>query len=432
MPRILVMTSPARGVMYPIVETLLELRDRGHDIHMITIADEVPMLRGLGLSASPLPPEIDEALPGDWRGDDTRTPNSLTDRLLSRIAAEFTHLTAAVADHRPDMVLTDVVATGAQCAAEASGLPWAIWSATFLPLFTTDGPPIGLGLTPRDGRLPHLRDAVIAHVAQSIWDLIFRRKFNRARRGFGLPELRHCDGVIRRAPLVLSLCGAPLERPRVDWPPTVTMVGPSLWAPPGNRDPRIDAIDGPIALVTCSTELQADQTLATTALEALAGTGMHAVVTTGALDPDQFVAGPDATVVRFLPHEQVLDRASVVISHGGMGITQKALARGIPMVIAPFGRDQRDVAARVDAAGSGIRIDPRSMTARSLRDAVSTALGCGDRAQRIAAIAPAQGSADRAATCIEKTLHSGTGSVGTIFTRAEPTTSAGTTASNML
>ncbi|MGJ0118948.1 nucleotide disphospho-sugar-binding domain-containing protein [Williamsia sp. MIQD14] len=403
------MTSPARGVMYPIVETLLELCDRGHDIRVITLADEVAMLRGLGLSASPLPAEIDAALPGDWRGDGTRTPGALTDRLLGRIDAEFAHLTSVIADHRPDMILTDVVATGAQCAAEASGLPWAIFSATFLPLFSTDGPPIGLGLTPREGRLAHMRDTAIAHAAQSLWDLTFLRKFNRARTRYGLSPLRHCDEVLRRAPLLLSLCGAPLERARTDWPPTVEMVGPSLWAPPGDRDPRIDAITAPIALVTCSTELQADETLAATALEALAGTGLHAVVTTGALDPDRFVAGRDSTVARFLPHEQVLARTSVVISHGGMGITHKALARGIPMVVVPFGRDQRDIAARVAAAGCGVRLDPRRMTATSLRTAVSTALDRSDRARCVADLVPAEGSAERAAAYMEKILVNGAG-----------------------
>jgi UDP:flavonoid glycosyltransferase YjiC (YdhE family) len=44
-------TSPARGHLYPITATLLELRDRGHDVHVRTLASEVEALQRLGLHA---------------------------------------------------------------------------------------------------------------------------------------------------------------------------------------------------------------------------------------------------------------------------------------------------------------------------------------------------------------------------------------------
>lgn len=63
---------------------------------------------------------------------------------------------------------------------------------------------------------------------------------------------------------------------------------------------------------------------------------------------------PDnARVEHFVPHSLVLDRAAVAITHGGMGSTQKALAKGVPVVVVPFGRDQHEVAAVVLAADAG-------------------------------------------------------------------------------
>ena len=45
--RLLVYTSPARGHLFPIMPTLLELRKRGHAIAVRTLASEVEKVRAL-------------------------------------------------------------------------------------------------------------------------------------------------------------------------------------------------------------------------------------------------------------------------------------------------------------------------------------------------------------------------------------------------
>ncbi|MCV7070521.1 glycosyltransferase, partial [Mycobacterium rufum] len=50
------------------------------------------------------------------------------------------------------------------------------------------------------------------------------------------------------------------------------------------------------------------------------------------------------------------------MTHGGMGITQKALARGIPVCAVPFGRDQFEVARRVQVARCGTRLPARRLS----------------------------------------------------------------------
>jgi UDP:flavonoid glycosyltransferase YjiC (YdhE family) len=71
---------------------------------------------------------------------------------------------------------------------------------------------------------------------------------------------------------------------------------------------------------------------------------------------------PDnAHLERFIPHAAVLDRAVCAITHGGMGATQKALARGVPVCAVPFGRDQLEVARRVVVAGAGTRLPAKRL-----------------------------------------------------------------------
>ena len=52
MARILAYTSPSRGDLYPSLPVLAELRARGHDVSLRTLASAVPTMRELGLDCS--------------------------------------------------------------------------------------------------------------------------------------------------------------------------------------------------------------------------------------------------------------------------------------------------------------------------------------------------------------------------------------------
>ena len=102
-----------------------------------------------------------------------------------------------------------------------------------------------------------------------------------------------------------------------------------------------------------------------------------------------------------MPHSPVLERAACVVCHAGMGITQKALAHGVPVVAVPFGRDQPEVARRVEVAGAGVRLPARRLTPDRLRAAVRRAIGLRAGAERIAAAFAAAGGAGAAADELE-------------------------------
>jgi UDP:flavonoid glycosyltransferase YjiC (YdhE family) len=105
--------------------------------------------------------------------------------------------------------------------------------------------------------------------------------------------------------------------------------------------------------------------------------------------------------VRFVAHEAILARAACVVCHGGMGITQKSLAAGIPVVVVPFGRDQLETARRVEFARAGVRLTPRRLTPARLADAVATAIECREGARGVSRAYTAAGGAAAAAEAIE-------------------------------
>jgi UDP:flavonoid glycosyltransferase YjiC (YdhE family) len=96
----------------------------------------------------------------------------------------------------------------------------------------------------------------------------------------------------------------------------------------------------------------------------------------------------NARVERFLPHAAVLDRAICVVTHAGMGATQKALARGVPVCAVPFGRDQFEVARRVEIAGAGTRLHASRLSPDRMRRKVREALTKTAGAKRVAEGSP--------------------------------------------
>ena len=121
-------------------------------------------------------------------------------------------------------------------------------------------------------------------------------------------------------------------------------------------------------------------------------------------DPAGFAAPSGAVVERFFPHGPVIDRAACVVCHGGMGITQRALAAGVPVCVVPFGRDQAEVAARVVAVGAGSSVAPDGLTPEALRAAVREAMGRRAGAQRVAEGFARAGGARAAADAVEELL----------------------------
>ena len=105
----------------------------------------------------------------------------------------------------------------------------------------------------------------------------------------------------------------------------------------------------------------------TAACAAVRANGARALITTGGVDPESLPTGEDVVAVRSAPHDAVLREARAVLSHCGLGTVHRALVAGVPLLCQPIGRDQPDVAARVRAAGAGLRLSPNASSRRVAR-----------------------------------------------------------------
>ncbi|HJW00626.1 MAG TPA: hypothetical protein VJ617_16155, partial [Arthrobacter sp.] len=194
MSTILAYTSPARGHLFPMTPLLLELRDRGHQVHVRTLASETELMRSLGLAAEPLDPRIEAVAMNDYTA---RGPKRALEAAANVFAARGSYdapaLTAAVAELRPDACLVDINSWGAGFAAEAWGGPWASFSPYTPALDSPGTPPFGPGLPPMGGFLGRARDALVRRAVLGAVEQAMLPKLNALRRELGLPSVASAD-----------------------------------------------------------------------------------------------------------------------------------------------------------------------------------------------------------------------------------------------
>jgi MGT family glycosyltransferase len=403
--RILAYTSPCRGHLFPLVAVLRELHRRGHEVALRTLAEDIESMRSLGFDADPIAPEIEALAMDDWKARGRLDRGRRMGRIFcARARREAPDLLGAIEDERPDALLVDILSWGALSAAEAWGGPWASFSPPFLWFASGVGSWPGRGDGPWSGLVGRSRDQLTQALKRAGFDRLAQPTLTKLRAGLGLPAFRHADEMFLTSPLLLYMTAEPFELPRSDWPESIVMVGPCVWEPPGELPAQLSAVQAPLVLVTTSTEFQDDGRLVRSALEALADEPLHVVATMPVASAVGLGPPANATVLPFAPHSPILDRAVCAITHGGMGATQKALARGIPVCVVPFGRDQPDVARRVEAIGAGSRLPSSSLRPDRLRGKVREAIACRAGAERVARAFAEAGGAVAAADAFEQRL----------------------------
>jgi MGT family glycosyltransferase len=400
---ILAYGSPALGHVLPLGALLQELTDRGHQVHLRTMAAEVARMEHAGLHTEPVDPRIEAIAGRDWTANSALGVLKISiDVLCRRAVLEVDDLRAAVDEVRPDALIVDANCWGAMSFAEAAEIPWLVFSP-FSPYLRARGvPPFGPGLRPLPGIVGEIRDASVRPFVRYLFDRPIVPRVNAVRADLGVPAISSVDDLMRRPPLLLAVGGEPFEYPHRGWGDTVHLIGACTFAPTPTPAPRwVQAIERPIVLVNTSSIKQADTVLGSAALQALAGEPVHVVATFPAGIPPGLPRSPNATVCRFVPHDVLLERASCAVTHGGMGTTVKALDRGVPVCVVPFARDQAEVARRVEVAGCGTRLPARKLTALRLRDSVRKAMTMVEGARRVAAGFAATGGVAHGADLIE-------------------------------
>lgn len=347
MARILVHSSPSAGHVLPLVPGLQALQARGHSVHLRADQASLDLIAGSGIPTTATDSGTARLEDHEARHSLPRMRFGLADRMF-RGAVERNELKAQIAAWQPDLLIVDGDAPGATVAAQASGLPWVRFHPSLLPLADRAG------------------------------------------------------AFHERPDLTLALTSAPLVAERAT-APAMRFVGAQEWDAPIDAPAWLREPGNPWVLVSAATEYQRDEALVATAIEALRHEPVRVLVTVpAAFDRTALPTAPNVRVEGFLPHGPLLDHAVVVICHGGMGITQRAIAAGVPIVAVPFAGDQHEIASRIAACGAGVAVPLRHFDAPRLLAAFRTASGMGRQAAELAAVLNSRGGGGRFADAIEE------------------------------
>jgi MGT family glycosyltransferase len=369
------------GTVSPELGAVRRLTTRGHRVVVLaedTMSAEVRAAGGEFARWSQAPNRASRRPEDDpYRDWECKNPKQLFERLMERqfvgpAAAYAADTSRAVAEHRPEAVMSSIFAVGAMVAAQAERLPLAVLVPNVYPLPTAGLPPFGTGLPAARTPFGHAAHAVLRGLVERMFDRGLPH-LNALRASHTLPPLRHFWDQIRSADQQLVLTSRTFDLPATH-PDSVHYVGAVLddpvwaepWTPPAGEEPLV--------LVAMSSTYMEQQSSLQSVVDALSTLPVRGLVTTGpALDPDVLIPPANVTVVASAPHAQVLEHARAVVTHGGHGTVMKTLAAEVPMVVMPHGRDQKDNGVRVRARGAGLVLS-RNASSRRIATAVQRLL----------------------------------------------------------
>jgi MGT family glycosyltransferase len=110
-------------------------------------------------------------------------------------------------------------------------------------------------------------------------------------------------------------------------------------------------------------------------------------------------------VVPFAPHQKLIERTKVVVTHAGMNTVLTALGCGVPLVAIPITNEQPGIASRLARTKAGKMLQLSKLNEITLRTAISEVLSESSyriKARQLQKIIQASGGVERVADIIEQ------------------------------
>ncbi|NEK60243.1 glycosyltransferase family 1 protein [Geodermatophilus sabuli] len=396
MSRILFTTMPMAGHLRPGLPMARQLADAGHEVAWYSGAKYAALSERAGARVFPMGADLDfDDAEMDTRANRSgRKPGlqtlkwAILEVFIGPIPGWVAELDAVIDEFRPDVVVAEQGFMAGPIAAERRGIPSVVFSVSPLGLSSVDTAPFGTGLLPSSSPLGRLRNRSLNWMLRSVVFAECQRAAEQVRIRLGLPPLPgyFMDWGAQIADRYLCPSVPEFEYPRRDLPATVEFVGPMLPAgidafdPPAWWDDVLAAraAGRPVVLVTQGTLATDPHNLVLPAVEGLAGSDALVVATAIGYDADAVLPADDRPanlrLTPFIPFDRLLPLVDVMVTNGGYGGVQMALAHGVPLVVAGLTEDKAEVSARVTWAGAGVALRTDTPSPEQVRDGVTAVL----------------------------------------------------------
>lgn len=406
------------GHLNPMTTLGHELLSRGHRVTLFGVPDAQPKALAAGLDF--------------WAIAELDFPKGATSQALAQLgklsglaALRYTvnlvtqsaamllrDAPAAIKQAGVEALLVDQVSPGGGTVAEYLDIPFISVGSALLLNQEDRVPPFFTTWSYNPAWWAHLRNqagyALFNRIGQPIREVVseYRQKWKLP------PYFRPNDQYSQLAQL--SQQPAEFEFPRQHLPPYFHFTGP--YHNPASREP----VAFPFEKLTRQSLIYASMGTIQNRLldifqniaEACNGLDAQLVLSLGGSTiPESLPELPGKPlVVGYAPQLELLQKATLTITHAGLNTTLESLSNGVPMVAIPITNDQPGVAARIAWTGAGEVVPLSRLSVPKLRTAVQQVLtqdSYKQNASRLQEAIRRAGGVSRAADIIEQVISTG-------------------------
>jgi zeaxanthin glucosyltransferase len=375
-----------------------KLRDRGHRLHYCGIPDTAERIRSQGFDFTPV---FSRAFPEGTLAKQAESEARGKRYGISEFRERFRgtcellregELDRAIRHLHPDLLLTSSGTPWVGIAACKTGIPVINFSSILISVEDSAVPPFRTNLIPKNTLLSRFRTWLE-------WKKLFwRRRFHGGEwdisedlkalaRDCGYPPGK-IDFRVETWPRLLlpELIFFPqeLDFPRSRKPEGAFFIEAAVDSQRRDGDFPWDRIDDNKPLVYCTLGSLLPFKFPSRAsqffqmfMDAMAQRpALQGVVTIGNyLKAGEFNCPPNVLITSHAPQIQVLQRASLMVSHGGVTGLKESAFMGVPMLLMPVSFDEFGNAARVVYHGLGERLRLNELSALELGRLIDRVLG---------------------------------------------------------
>jgi len=390
--------TPIHGHVRPLVDIGRGLASRGHAVTMLTGSKYRDITQENQLVWWPIPREADyddadlEAwMPGrSARRGIAAGRHDVINLFIRPLRAQHGALMEALGRGSFDAVVAEAAFLGTLpllLRVPASDRPPVVGvSTTPLSVVSLDCAPFGSGMMPGHPSHTRLRNPISQAALRHCWLRPLHDALDAELAPYGLPprSLDYFDHVTAYDE-TFHLGVPEIEYPRRELPDRIHFVGPprpahtpdsalpSWWSDLDERPTVVHVTQGTM-------DNHHLDKLVGPVLQALRHENVLVVASTGGRPTTELVHDlggrlPDnARVAEFVAYDRLLPSTAVMITNGGFGGVQQALAHGVPLVVAGATEDKKEVAARVAWSGTGVNLRTGRPSPLALRRAVQRIL----------------------------------------------------------
>jgi zeaxanthin glucosyltransferase len=411
-----VLSFPGTGHLNPLTALGRRLQQRGHDVTVFQIVDVESIIRAAGLNfhqigQSDFPAgtleHLDRRL-GSLSG--IAAMRYTAERIRANSAMVLRDAPDAILRARIDALIVDQVELAGGSIAERLHLPFLSVAPT-MPIHVESNVPF-FGFNWRQGSsfFHKLRNQVGNMFVETLAAPL-RQLINRYRERWHLPAIHRTNDFFSRLAQI-SQIPAEFDFPGRQLPSWFHYTGP--FTDSGGRK-QIDfpwgrlTSDRPLVYASMGTLQNRLGPVFHAIAQACAGLDVQLVISLGGglRSEDLGSLAGNPIVVNYAPQVDLVQRADLAISHGGLNTVLEALSYGVPQVVIPVTNDQPGVGSRVQWSGAGEAIPVHRLTKEKLFRAVKDVLENPRyrKAARCLQAAIAKGNGlERASDIVEQTL----------------------------